>query len=355
VPTGVGRTGKYAFRPQEMRHLLIEGPRYLVRARGLGVERDVEFTEGEGRLEGAKPEFVSDRAFARGEEQCGTLGSGNHFLEIQVVDRVIDRDAAAAMRLFEGQVVVLIHSGSRGLGYQVCDDFLAKLRKAPEKYGIALPDRQLVCAPVDSPEGREYLGAMRAAANFAWCNRQLLMQQTREVFAAVLGRPWEALEMDLVYDVAHNIAKFEQYRVDGEAKELCVHRKGATRAFPPGHPEIPAAYRGVGQPVFIPGSMGTASWILVGQTGAMEQTFGTTCHGAGRQMSRAAAVRDAQGRWIDRELEQLGVIARARSRRELPEEQPKAYKDVDAVVQVVHEAGLSKQVARCRPVGVIKG
>jgi tRNA-splicing ligase RtcB len=319
------------------------------------VERDVEFTEAEGCLEGANPDFVSDRAFARGEEQCGTLGSGNHFLEIQVVDRVIDRDAAAAMRLFEGQVVVLIHSGSRGLGYQVCDDFLAKLRRAPEKYGIALPDRQLVCAPVDSPEGREYLGAMRAAANFAWCNRQLLMQQTREVFAAVLGRPWEALEMHLVYDVAHNIAKFEEYRVDGEAKELCVHRKGATRAFPPGHPEIPEAYRGVGQPVFIPGSMGTASWILVGQPGAMEQTFGTTCHGAGRQMSRAAAVKDAQGRWIDRELEQLGVIARARSRRELPEEQPKAYKDVDAVVKVVHEAGLSKQVARCRPVGVIKG
>jgi tRNA-splicing ligase RtcB (3'-phosphate/5'-hydroxy nucleic acid ligase) len=355
IPSGVGRTGKYTFRQQEMRRVLAEGPRYLIEERGLGVERDLDFTEARGRLDGADPDRVSPRAFARGEEQCGTLGSGNHFLEVQVVDRVHDEDAARVMGLFEGQIVVLIHSGSRGLGYQVCDDSLAKLRKAPDKYGIDLPDRQLVCAPVDSDEGRDYIAAMRAAANFAWCNRQLLMQQTREVFADVFGRPWEALEMDLVYDVAHNIAKFERHRIGGVTKEVCVHRKGATRAFPAGHPEIPEAYRGIGQPVLIPGSMGTASWILVGQPGSMEQTFGTTCHGAGRQMSRTAAVKEARGRQIDRELAALGIIARARSRRELSEEQPKAYKDVDAVVDVVHKAGLSKKVVRVRPIGVIKG
>src|SRR5919197_398528 len=355
IPTGVGRTGKYRFERDDMRHLLTEGPRYLVRTRGLGIERDVEFTEAGGRLDGADPAWVSHRAFARGEEQCGTLGSGNHFLEVQIVDRIVDRQAADVMGLFEGQIVVLIHSGSRGLGYQVCDDFLAQLRKAPETYGIELPDRQLVCAPVDSAEGEQYLAAMRAAANFAWCNRQLLMQQTREVFERVFGRSWEALDMHLVYDVAHNIAKFEEHRVNGRKKIVCVHRKGATRAFPPGHPEIPQAFRDIGQPVLIPGSMGTASWILVGQNGSMEQTFGTTCHGAGRQMSRTAAVKEARDRQIDRELEQMGIIARARSRRELPEEQPKAYKDVDAVVDVVHRAGLSKKVARCRPIGVIKG
>ena len=355
IPTGVGRTGKYRFEPNAMRHLLAEGPRYLVRTRGLGTERDVEFTEAHGRLDDAEPDAVSPRAFVRGEQQCGTLGSGNHFLEVQIVDRIADEEATRAMGLFEGQIVVLIHSGSRGLGYQVCEDSLARFRKAPQAYGIDLPDRQLVCAPVDSAHGREYLAAMRAAANFAWCNRQLLMQQTREVFERVFGRSSEALEMQLVYDVAHNIAKFEDHVVDGRMKRVCVHRKGATRAFPAGHAEIPEAYRDVGQPVFIPGSMGTASWILVGQPGSMEQTFGTTCHGAGRQMSRTAAVKQAQGRQIDRELEQMGIIARARSRRELPEEQPNAYKDVDTVVDVVDRAGLSKKVARCRPIGVIKG
>ena len=355
VPTGVGRTGKYRFEPADMQHLLAEGPRYLVRTRGLGGTRDIEFTEAGGRLDGADPASVSHRAFARGEEQCGTLGSGNHFLEVQVVDRIVDEHAANVMGLFEGQIVVLIHSGSRGLGYQVCDDSLARLRNAPAQYGIELPDRQLVCAPLDSAEGRQYLAAMRAAANFAWCNRQLLMQQTREVFERVFGRSWEALDMHLVYDVAHNIAKFEDHRVGGATKTVCVHRKGATRAFPPGHPEVPEAYRTIGQPVLIPGSMGTASWILVGQPGSMEQTFGTTCHGAGRVMSRSAAIKAAHGRQIDRELEELGIIARARSRKELSEEQPKAYKDVDAVVDVVHRAGLSKKVARCRPIGVIKG
>jgi tRNA-splicing ligase RtcB (3'-phosphate/5'-hydroxy nucleic acid ligase) len=249
----------------------------------------------------------------------------------------------------------MIHSGSRGLGYQVCDDALAMLRKAPEKYGIALPDRQLACAPVNSPEGQRYIAAMRAAANFAWCNRQLLMQQAREVFATIFGRSWQELQMNLVYDVCHNIAKFEEHTVGDQRKRVWVHRKGATRAFPPNHPEIPSRYRKIGQPVIIPGDMGRASWVLVGQQGSMDQTFGTTCHGAGRAMSRTAAVREAAGRRIDKELEARGIIARAQSHKGLAEEQPKAYKNVDEVVEVVHRAGLSHKVARMRPIGVIKG
>jgi tRNA-splicing ligase RtcB len=333
---------------------MAEGPRWLA-SRGLVVDRDIEHTEAHGRLEGAKPEHVSDHALQRGADQCGTLGSGNHFLEVQVVDQVCDTHAADVMGLREGGVCVMIHSGSRGLGYQVCDDALKELRGVPEKYGIALPDRQLVCAPVHSSEGQRYLGAMRAAANYAWCNRQLLMWQAREVFQAVFGRSWEDLGMDLVYDVAHNIAKFETHRVGTEDKAVWVHRKGATRAFPPRHPETPAEYQEIGQPVLIPGDMGRASWVLVGQPGSMEQTFGTTCHGAGRQMSRHAAVKHAQGRRIDKELAQRGVIARARSWKGLAEEQPDAYKDVDLVVDTVHNAGLSKKVARMRPIGVIKG
>jgi tRNA-splicing ligase RtcB (3'-phosphate/5'-hydroxy nucleic acid ligase) len=354
VPTGVGRTGRYKFDRKELGHLLGEGPRYLLN-RGLGSPRDIEYTEAEGRLDGADPSVVSDLALNRGAEQCGTLGSGNHFLEVQVVDHVFDEEAATAMGLEKDMVVVLIHSGSRGLGYQVCDDALALLRKAPEKYGIPLPDRQLACAPVDSPEGRRYIAAMRAAANFAWCNRQLLMQQAREVFAAVFGRPWQELQMNLVYDVCHNIAKLEEHTVGGRRKRVWVHRKGATRAFPPGHPEVPAMYRKTGQPVIIPGDMGRASWVLAGEQGSMDKTFGTTCHGAGRAMSRTAAVKDAAGRRIDKELEARGVIARAQSRKGLAEEQPRAYKNVDDVVDVVDRAGLSRKVARLRPIGVIKG
>src|SRR5437868_7035610 len=259
------------------------------------------------------------------------------------------------MGLEKDQVCVMIHSGSRGLGYQVCDDALKELRGAPQKYGIELPDRQLVCAPVHSAEGKKYLGAMRAAANFAWCNRQLLMWQAREVFAEVFGRSWEELQMNLIYDVCHNIAKLEEHTVNGVKKKVWVHRKGATRAFPPGHPEVPPLYRAIGQPVIIPGDMGRASWVLVGQPGSMEKTFGTTCHGAGRAMSRTAAVKEAAGRRIDKELEAKGIIARAQSLRGLAEEQPKAYKDVNDVVEVVHKAGLSNKVARMRPIGVIKG
>jgi tRNA-splicing ligase RtcB len=354
VPTGVGKSGRFHFKAKELRQLLEQGSGYVVR-NGLGTPRDLEFTEAGGRLDGADPDAVSDRALERGADQCGTLGSGNHFLEVQVVDHVFDEEAAALMGLEKDMVCVMIHSGSRGLGYQVCDDALAMLRKAPEKYGIDLPDRQLACAPVNSPEGQRYIGAMRAAANFAWCNRQLLMQQARDVFADVFGRSWQELQMNLVYDVCHNIAKFEEHTIGGKTKRVWVHRKGATRAFPPDHPEIPDRYRKVGQPVIIPGDMGRASWVLVGRPGSMDKTFGTTCHGAGRAMSRTAAVKEAAGRRIDKELEAKGIIARAQSRKGLAEEQPKAYKNVDEVVEVVHKAGLSSKVARMRPIGVIKG
>lgn len=354
VPAGVGRSGRYKFDKKELHHLLGEGSPYLL-GRGLATESDIEHTEARGRLDGAEPDNVSERALGRGADQCGTLGSGNHFLEVQLVDHIFDEEAAHVLGLEKDMVCVMIHSGSRGLGYQVCDDALARLRKAPQKYGIELPDRQLACAPIDSPEGQHYIGAMRAAANFAWCNRQLLMQQAREVFASVFGRSWQELQMNLVYDVCHNIAKFEEHVINGKRKKVWVHRKGATRAFPPRHPEIPAVYRAIGQPVIIPGDMGRASWVLVGQPGSMEKTFGTTCHGAGRAMSRTASVKDAAGRRIDKELEARGIIARAQSRRGLAEEQPLAYKNVDDVVEVVDRAGLSKKVARMRPIGVIKG
>jgi len=354
VPAGVGRRGKYRYSRKELGELMEAGPRFLVR-RGQAVGADIEHTEARGRLEGAEPGRVSDRAMERGAAQCGTLGSGNHFVEVQVVDQIHDKAAAEVMGLAEDQVCVMIHSGSRGLGYQVCDDALKALRTVPRKYGIELPDRQLACAPVDSPEGRSYLGAMRAAANYAWCNRQLLMWPAREVFETVFERPWERLEMNLVYDVAHNIAKFEEHRVGDRQKRVWVHRKGATRAFPAGHPELPARYRGTGQPVIIPGDMGRASWVLAGEPGSMEKSFGTCCHGAGRALSRTAAVKHAKGRRIDAELRRQGVIARAGSWKGLAEEQPEAYKNVDHVVEVVHEAGLARKVARLRPIGVVKG
>lgn len=354
VPTGVGRSGKFSFSKPELRALMGQGVHFL-RERDLATDDDVAYTEAHGCLPGAVPEWVSDRALERGADQCGTLGSGNHFLEVQVVDAVFDPPAAEVLGLQAGQVCVMIHSGSRGLGYQVCDDALLSLRGVPEKYGIALPDRQLACAPVFSPEGERYLGTMRAAANYAWCNRQLLMGQAREVFAEYFGRSWQSLNMELIYDVAHNIAKEEIHRIENRNKPVWVHRKGATRAFPPGHDEVPARYQAIGQPVLIPGDMGRASWVLVGQPGSMEQTFGTTCHGAGRALSRTAALKRAAGRRIDEELERQGVIARARSWKGLAEEQPEAYKNVDLVVEVVHAAGLSKKVARMKPIGVIKG
>jgi tRNA-splicing ligase RtcB len=354
VPTGAGRSGHYSFQGKELNRLLAEGSQYL-QTRNLATAGDIDHTEARGRLDGADPDQVSDHAKQRGAEQCGTLGSGNHFLEVQVVDGIYDEDAAKVLGLEKDMVCVMIHSGSRGLGYQVCDDALALLRKAPEKYGIQIPDRQLACAPVNSPEGQKYIATMRAAANFAWCNRQLLMWQAREVFAEVFGQPWQSMQMNLIYDVCHNIAKFEEHTINGGKKRVWVHRKGATRAFPPLHPETPALHRKIGQPVIIPGDMGTASWVLVGQQGSMDRSFGTTCHGAGRAMSRTAAIKHAAGRRIDRELAARGVIARAQSHKGLAEEQPSAYKNVDDVVEVVHQAGLSRKVARMRPIGVIKG
>jgi len=354
VPAGVGKGGAYTFSDKEMQPLLAEGASYVI-GRGLGVPRDLGNTEANGRIEDAEPGNVSDHAIKRGNSQCGTLGSGNHFMEVQVVDHVFDEEVGKAFGLEKDQICVMIHSGSRGLGYQVCDDALVSFRNSHVKYGIDLPDRQLACAPADSPEGRAYIGAMRAAANFGFCNRQLLMQQAREVFEEVFGQTWQDLGMELLYDVAHNIAKLEEHTVEGQKKRLWIHRKGATRAFPAGHPELPHHFQKVGQPVIIPGDMGRASWILVGQPGAMERTFGTTCHGAGRAMSRTAAVAQAGGRKIEKELEAKGVIAMAQSRRGLAEEQPSAYKNVDDVVDVVDGAGLSKKVARMRPLGVIKG
>lgn len=354
IPAGVGKSGPYLFGGKELRRLLAEGSGYL-KTRGWATESDLEHTEARGCLGEADPDSVSERALQRGGDQCGTLGSGNHFLEVQVVDEICDETAARTMGLETGLICVMIHSGSRGLGYQVCDDTLLKFRKTPAKYGISLPDRQLACAPIDSPEGEEYLGAMRSAANYAWANRQLLMWQTREIFAEFFGQPWESMQMNLIYDVAHNIAKMERHTVDGVVKILCVHRKGATRAFPAGHPDVPERYRAIGQPVIIPGDMGRASWVLAGLPGSMEKTFGSSCHGAGRVMSRTAAIQNAQGRRIDRELAEKGIIAKCRNWKGLAEEQPAAYKDVSLVVQVVHNAGLAKKVARLRPIGVVKG
>ena len=352
IPAGVGQEGEVRFTDKQERQILEQGSSWIVK-QGYGTPQDVEHTEASGCLEGANADNVSERAYERGRGQVGTLGSGNHFLEVQAVDRVYDPEAAQTFGVREGQVLVMIHSGSRGLGYQVCDDYLEKTAIACAKYGISLPDRQLVCAPVNSPEGQAYLGAMRAAANYAWANRQLLMHRTREVFERVFGKSWQALGMSLLYDVAHNIAKMERYRVDGKEKMLCVHRKGATRAFPKGHPELSVEYRHIGQPVIIPGDMGRNSYLLAGS--AAEDSFGSTCHGAGRVMSRTAAVRSAKGRSIRQELEQKGIIAMARGRTGLDEEQPDAYKDINEVVDLVHQAGLSRRVCRMKPMGVIKG
>ncbi len=354
IPAGTGRGGKYHFNNRQLMQLMEQGPEFL-RQQGLALDADLESTEARGRLDGAQPQNVSPRALQRGQSQCGSIGSGNHFLEVQVVDAIFDDNAAQIMGLEKDSVVVMIHSGSRGLGYQVCDDALKSLRQVPRKYGIQLPDRQLACAPAESPEGTQYVGAMRAAANYAWCNRQLLMWQTRECFETVFGRSTADLGMQQVYDVAHNIAKLESHLIDGKRKKVWVHRKGATRAFAAGHRELPERYRPIGQPVLIPGDMGRASWVMVGQPGSMQQTFGTACHGAGRRMSRTQATRQSAGRRIDKELARRGVVARAHSRRGLTEEQPDAYKDVNQVVDVVHRAALASKVARLRPMGVIKG
>lgn len=354
VPCGVGVEGGIRIPKNEEKRMLVRGAEWAV-SRGYGCAEDLEHIEAGGALEGADPDAVSERAYERGRGQLGTLGSGNHFLEVQTVDQVFDEEAASRLGVVKGQVLVMIHSGSRGFGYQVCDDSLYGMRQALQKYGIQVPDPQLSCAPVKSPEGRRYIGAMRCAANYAWINRQCLMFLAREVFERFFERSWRDLGMDLIYDVAHNIAKFETYEINGRKKTLCVHRKGATRAFAPGSAELPEAYRDLGQPVIIPGDMGRFSYLALGTQRAMAETFGTSCHGAGRAMSRGEAVRAARGRSIERELEAQGIIVMGRGRKGIAEEQPLAYKDVNDVVNVVHQAGIISKVVRMKPMGVIKG
>ena len=353
VPAGVGSEGKIRVNPKEEEKILVNGSKWAV-SRGFGVREDLEYTEEKGTMDGADPSRVSERAYKRGKKQSGTLGSGNHFIEIQRISEIYDDKAAAIFGIEKGQIAIMIHSGSRGFGYQICDEYSKSMIGVLDKYGISVPDRQLACAPVKSPEGAAYIGAMKCAANYAWNNRQCLMHLVREVFEKVFKKSFKDLGMDLIYDVAHNIAKFEKYNIDGKEKLLCVHRKGATRAFPPGHPDLPEKYRPIGQPVIIPGDMGRYSFLLVG-TQKAEETFYSTCHGAGRLMSRKSAVSVCRGRSISRELAAKGIEVMAAGRDTLAEEAPEAYKNVNNVVHVVHEAGISKRVARMRPVAVIKG
>lgn len=355
VPSGVGATGKIRIDDREVKQVLTQGAAWAVR-RGFGWQEDIERIEENGCLAGADADRISRRALERGRPQLGTLGAGNHFLEVQVVDEIYDPDTARILGLEAiDQVTVMIHTGSRGLGYQICDDNLKILVRCVEKYGISVPDRQLACAPITSEEGRSYFSQMAAAANYAWANRQCIMHWVRESFEQVFKKKAEAMGMRLVYDVCHNIAKFEEHQVAGKTRRLCVHRKGATRSFAPGHQDVPALYRAVGQPVLIPGDMGTHSYLLVGTQRAMSETFGSTCHGAGRLMSRTRALDITRGRQIDQELSRQGIIALAASREVLREEVPDAYKNIDQVVNAVHQAGISRKVCRFRPLGVVKG
>jgi len=351
VPCGTGGSGFIKIGARDLDGVLSGGAGWMAQ-HGYGEERDARFTEAGGALEGANPAAVSARARERGTPQLGTLGSGNHFLEVQFVEQIHDDTAAQAYGIAAGQVLVLIHSGSRGLGHQVCTDYVAEMNKVMPKYDITLPDRQLACCPIRAPEGVAYLGAMRAAANFAWANRQAILHFLRGAFRRVFG---DSARLDLIYDVCHNIAKRERYDLDGRRRDLLVHRKGATRAFPAGHREIPLEYRHVGQPVFVPGSMGTASWVLAGAEGAMRETFGSVCHGAGRLMSRTAVRKGRDARAETMKLEEAGILVRSESRDGILEELPEAYKNVDEVIEVVHQAGLAHKVARLRPMAVIKG
>jgi tRNA-splicing ligase RtcB len=350
IPAGTGKRGALVLEGAALDPILVEGPRALVERHGLGTEDDLLHTESDGCLAGADPAAVSERARLRGAGQVGTIGAGNHFIELQAVSRIFDAAAAEAFGLWEGQVTVLIHSGSRGFGHQVCTDYVRLMDRVVGRYDIHLPDRQLACAPISSPEGRAYLAAMAAAANFAWANRHAMAHHVRRAIARVLGEE-TARATRQVYDVAHNVAKIELHG----GRRLCVHRKGATRAFPAGSAEIPADYRGVGQPVFIPGSMGTSSFVLVGLPGSLERSFGTTCHGAGRQLSRTRARKRIGGGELRRQLEERGIVVRCPSNTGLAEEAPFAYKDVERVVDVVERAGLAGRVAQLVPLGVVKG
>jgi tRNA-splicing ligase RtcB len=354
IPSGVGSKGKIRLGPDDEKQILLKGARWAVES-GFGEAEDLERIESGGYIEGADPSLISNKAYERGRAQQGTLGSGNHFLEVQYVDEIYDERAANVIGLFKDQITIMIHTGSRGFGHQVCTDFLEIMERASKKYGIMLPDRELACAPYESEEAKEYLSAMKAAANYAWANRQCIMHWTREAFMKIFKTSPRELGMSLIYDVAHNIAKLEEHIVNGKKMRLIVHRKGSTRAFPPGHPELPDIYRSIGQPVLIPGDMGRVSFVLLGTEKAMKETFGSTCHGAGRVLSRHQAIKKAKGRSIKRELEDRGIIVRSAGRETLAEEMSDAYKDISNVVDVVHKAGISRKVARLRPLGVIKG
>ena len=354
VPSGVGSEGRLKVTDKELDEIFVEGARWAIE-NGYGNEEDLKHCEENGALEGGRGDVVSKKARNRGKPQLGTLGSGNHFLEVQYVDKIFDDEAAKIMGLNEGMVTVMIHCGSRGLGHQVCSDFLEVLDRAVKKYKISLPDRQLACAPLNSKEGRDYFAGMAASANYAWCNRQIITHWVRETFEKIFKMSSDDLDMRLIYDVAHNIAKFEEHKIDGKKIKVCVHRKGATRAFGPNSKEIPEDYRKIGQPVLIPGSMGTPSYVLVGTQKAMEETFGSTCHGSGRVLSRAAAKRKLRGNVVKESLAKQGIYVKATHGALLAEEAPQAYKMSDDVVDVVHKAGISKLVARLLPLGVAKG
>jgi tRNA-splicing ligase RtcB (3'-phosphate/5'-hydroxy nucleic acid ligase) len=355
IPTGVGASGAIKkLSISDLKKVLTKGSIWAVE-NDLGTPADVDYTEESGTLKNADVDAVSKRAFERGIDQVGTLGSGNHFLEVDVVEEIFDAKVAEVFGMFHGQIVIQIHTGSRGLGYQVCDDYLKLLLQASKKYGFKLPDRQLACAPVNSKEGQDYLAAMQAAANFAWNNRQVIMHLARKVFEDTFGMKDSELGFRLVYDVCHNIAKIEKHRIGKEEKDVCVHRKGATRAFPPGSKMIPAKYQGVGQPVLIPGDMGRYSYVAVGTEKAMEETFGSSCHGAGRTLSRTKAMKNAKGRNLIEELKQKGIVIQAKGYKTIAEEMPGAYKDVSDVVEVMHKEGITRKVAKIKPIGVIKG
>jgi tRNA-splicing ligase RtcB len=355
VPSGLGTKGKLKVSDRELTEVMVKGSKWAVE-RGYGEPDDVKTTEESGCIKGADPEIISNRARERGIPQLGTLGSGNHFLEIQRVDEIYDTETANVMGIQEiGQVLVMVHSGSRGFGHQICTDYIATLGQAVRKYGFNLPDRQLACAPVKSPEGKAYLSAMACAANYAWTNRQCMAHWVRESLMKALDKSPRDIGLEQIWDVAHNIAKIEEHTVDGKKVKLCVHRKGATRAFPAGHPDLPDIYQKIGQPVLIPGDMGRYSYIAVGTETAMKETFGSTCHGAGRLQSRSAAKKGVRGIDVIQELAAKGITVKTASISELPEEASAAYKDVNEVVDVTQQAGISRKIVRATPIGVIKG
>jgi tRNA-splicing ligase RtcB len=353
-PSGVGRGGNIKLKKSELEQLMEIGANWAVK-RGFAEDSDLERTEESGCIDGADAAKVSQRAKERGKGQVGTLGAGNHFIEIDKVDKILDDKAAQRIGLFAGQLAVQIHCGSRGLGHQVCSDYVKRFQKSISRYGLRLPDRELVCAPLSSPEGQEYLAAMKAAANYAFVNRQVLTHHIRRSFEQVLAGKVKNYHVYQIYDIAHNMAKIETHAIDGRRLKLCVHRKGATRAFGPGAATLPPVYRDIGQPVLVPGSMGTASWVLLGTQRSMEQTFGSTCHGAGRTMSRKKAKKSVHAASLRADLEADGIHVRAGSMSGLAEEAPMAYKDVNRVVNVVHGAGIAKMVAKLVPLAVIKG